>query len=218
MNKVDKGSVVFIFMLKEYEMLYAAFDRHSKAVEKSITFFWIFIGAMVSLQGLIYKQATELALFNLTSIQLLLLSIIVILGGITAVNIIEHRLLYIAYVKSINLTRKWFVDHSEDENVEKYLFFEASVKSPTYFKERRHFYWETLGVLLIESMLFSLLITNISARYLQFSPSGTLWLFIRLGGTLLLLGMCCYQKMLSMRDERLKNELDENGLIEKRMI
>lgn len=218
MIKVDKESIAFSFMLKEYEMLYDAFNRHSKAVEKTITFFWVFVGAMVSLQGLNYKKAQELSLFNLTTIQLLLLSIIFIVGAIAGAKVIEHRLLYIAHVKSINLIRKWFVDHSEDKDLVKYLFFEPCVRFPPYFKVRRHFFWETSGILLIDSILLSFFITNISIGYIQLSLHIKLAIFFVIGIILLCLSMCYYWKMLISRDKNLNSRLDKNRLIEKRNI
>jgi len=218
MNKIDKDSIEFIFMMKEYEMFHASFDRHSKAVEKSITFFWIFIGAMVSLQGLIYEQ--PLSLFRLTGLQLLLLGAIVVLGGINTVNIIEHRILYITYVKSINLTRKWFLDQSEDTNLGKYLFFEPRVDSPAYFKWKRHFFWETLGVILIESMLLSLWLTNVLIEWasrLVNSISIKLIIFIFFCVICLLLGMYFYKLNLNNRDKDLRSKIGDDGLLKHKL-
>ena len=159
MPTIDKDSIAFQFMLKEYEKLYSKFEMHYQAVEKSINFYIIVIGAIISLQGLVYKTE-QISIFSLTGIQLLFLLITVIFGNIIYFKVVEHRILIIAYVKSLNLNRKWFLDNSEDPELSKYFFFKADVKSPLYYKPFRHFYWEALGLSAMNALLLSLFIVN----------------------------------------------------------
>jgi len=161
---VTKDSMVFQFMLKEYEKLYSKFEMHYNAVEKSINFYVIIVGAIISLQSLLYNKAERISLFSLTGIQMLLLLIVSLFGYIIFLKVLEHRILIIAYVKSLNLNRKWFLDNSEDSTLDQYFFFKADVKSPEYYKKYRHFYWEALGIATINSIILSLLIVNAFIR------------------------------------------------------
>ena len=164
---VDKDSIVFQFMIKEYEKLYSKFEMHYTAVEKSINFYIIIVGAVISLQSLIYKKEDRISLFSLTGIQMLLLLIVSIFGYIIFLKVLEHRILIIAYVKSLNLNRKWFLDNSEDVTLGKYFFFKADVKLPEYYKRFRHFYWEALGIAAMNSIILSLIIINAFIRLFQ---------------------------------------------------
>ncbi len=81
------------------------------------------------------------------------LLVLCIVGCLVYFKIVEHRILLIAYVKCLNVNRKWFVNNSEDRNIENYMFYKAGHESPPFYKRYRHFYWEAIGLSLINSFL-----------------------------------------------------------------
>lgn len=151
----------FQFMLKEYEMLYSKFEMHYGAVEKTITLYIVIVGAVISSNGFFIKKLDKFSIFDLTSFQMYCCFFIFIVGSVTIFKIIEHRLLIITYVKNLNQNRKWFSDKGGISELEKYSMFEASYKSPKYYKKYRHFYWEVLGLLIINSSFISLFLINL---------------------------------------------------------
>ncbi len=58
--------MVFQFMLKEYEKLYNHFDEQYQAAEKSANFYFVLIGGIISLNGIILKNTVVISLFNLS--------------------------------------------------------------------------------------------------------------------------------------------------------
>lgn len=155
---MSKDSFIFQFMIKEYEKLYGKLDSHQSAVEKTIQFYYVLIGALVSFNAAFDKG--ELNVFKLEGAKFFVFFIIAIVGVITYFKIVEHRLLIIAYVKSINLNRKWFVENSDYETIEEYLFWKADVTNPPFYKPFRHFYWESLGIAIIASLFLAIIIIN----------------------------------------------------------
>jgi hypothetical protein len=183
MSEINKDSLVFQFMLKEYEMLYGKIDMHYQAVEKSITFYFVLIGAVISLNGLVYSKSDKIQIFNLSGLQNIFLVILCVLGLLIYFKVIEHRLLIIAYVKSLNLNRKWFLDNSEDKSLGDYLYFKASVANPKFYKKFRHFYWEAAALSTINSLCFSVLIINLFVNTFNFTSNNAIrinfiWLII----------------------------------------
>ncbi|NTS40784.1 hypothetical protein HRG84_07675 [Flavisolibacter sp. BT320] len=170
---INKDSIVFQFMLKEYEKLYAHFDMHYQAVERSINFYFVLIGAVISFNGLVYNKENKIVLFSLAGTQLMFLLILCVLGCLVYFKVIEHRLLIIAYVKSLNLNRKWFLENSEDRNLEQFMYFKAGVSSPPFYKKFRHFYWEAAGLALINSIFISLLLINIFKKCFYFQSQNS---------------------------------------------
>lgn len=164
MPQISKDSIVFQFMLKEYEKLYGKFDMHYQAVEKSINFYFVLIGAVISFNGLVYTKFDGIEIFNLSGFQIIFLMILCLLGFLVFFKVIEHRLLIIAYVKSLNLNRKWFLENSEDKNLSSFLYFKADVSEPKFFKPFRHFYWESTGLAAINSIFCALFIINLVIR------------------------------------------------------
>lgn len=157
-NADDK---MFQFMLKEYEMLYSKFEMHYKAVEKTIGLYFLIIGAIVSANSFFIKKIDVFSIFDLSEFQLICCFFIFLLGTIATFKTIEHRLLTITYVKNLNQNRKWFNEKIAAGELQKYSLFEASYKSPKYYKRFRHFYWEILGTALINCSFFAIFLVNI---------------------------------------------------------
>lgn len=155
---VDK---MFEFMLKEYEMLYSKFEMHYNAVEKTIGLYFLIIGAIVSANGIFIRNDETFSIFNLSEFQISCCFFIFIVGAIMALKVIEHRLLIITYVKNLNQNRKWFNVSVANEELQKYSLFEATYKSPKYYKKYRHFYWEVMGVAIINSSFLALFLVNV---------------------------------------------------------
>ena len=102
----------FNFMLKEYEMHYGKFEMHYNAVEKTISLYFIIIAGIISANGFFLKNINDFFIFELNDFQILCCLFIALIGLITILKVIEHRILIIKYVKNLNLKRKWFIDNS----------------------------------------------------------------------------------------------------------
>jgi hypothetical protein len=63
-------------------------------------------------------------------------------------------------VKNLNQNRKWFSEKVGNNELQKYSMFEASYKSPKYYKKYRHFYWEVLGLSIVNSSFIALFLIN----------------------------------------------------------
>jgi hypothetical protein len=59
------------------------------------------------------------------------------------------------------LNRKWFIDNFGEDELQNYSIFKATSESPKYYKPYRHFYWEILGIALVNSSFFSIFIINL---------------------------------------------------------
>lgn len=158
---MDKDEKAFQFMLKEYEMLYGKFEMHYVAVEKTITLYLVIVGAIISSNSFFIRDFKKFSIFNLTNFQIFCSLFVFIVGSITIFKVIEHRLLIITYVKNLNQNRKWFSEKVGNNEFEKYSMFEASYKSPQYYKRFRHFYWEVLGLSVINSSFIAIFLINI---------------------------------------------------------
>lgn len=158
MKKKEKA---FQFMLKEYEMLYGKFEMHYEAVEKTITLYLVIVGAIISSNSFFIKNFKSFSIFDLTNFQTFCSLFVFFVGSVTIFKVIEHRLLIITYVKNLNQNRKWFTEKVGNNEFEKYSMFEASYKSPPYYKKFRHFYWEILGLSIINSAFIAIFLINI---------------------------------------------------------
>ena len=158
---MNTDNQAFQFMLKEYEMLYSKFEMHYGAVEKTITLYIIIIGAIISSNSFFVKDVNSFSIFELSDFQIFCCLFVFIVGSVTIFKVIEHRLLIITYVKNLNQNRKWFSEKVGNNELQKYSMFEASYKSPRYYKKYRHFYWEVLGLSIINSSFISLFLINV---------------------------------------------------------
>ena len=157
----------FQFMLKEYEMFYGKFEMHYSAVEKTIFIYFLILGGTLSASSLSIKNWGNFSIFNLNNLQIIFSVFISAIGLITILKIVEHRLLIIKYVKGLNLNRKWFFDNCGKNDLEAYSIFEASEKSPKYYKPFRHFFWEVLGMTAINSSFLSIATINLGRKLLN---------------------------------------------------
>ncbi|WP_460570912.1 hypothetical protein [Flaviaesturariibacter terrae] len=149
-------------MIKEYEKLYGKLDAHQQVIEKTIQFYLVFIGALISFISFSKRDVENLHLFKLDILKIFSFSLVSLVGLFIFFKIVEHRILVIAYVKSINLNRKWFLQNSEDKRIEEFLFWRADVNQPPYYRKYRHFYWEALIIAFINSIFISIAVINIA--------------------------------------------------------
>ncbi len=141
-------------------MLYSKFEMHYAAVEKTIGLFFLIVAAIVSANGFLISEINSFSIFSLSEFQMACAAFIFATGSIAVLKVIEHRLLIITYVKTLNQNRKWFDQHVMNENLEKYSIFGLSYKTPKYYKKYRHFYWEVLGISLLNSTFIALFLVN----------------------------------------------------------
>jgi hypothetical protein len=147
----------FDFMLKEYELLYSKFEMHYGAVEKTIGVYILVIGGILSANGFLTEKLDTFSIFNFSQFQLVCSTFLALLGFFVIMKVIEHRLLIIAYVKSVNLNRKWFVDNARSNpTLYKYMYWEANPEHPKFYKPYRHFFWEVVGLSSINGVFISL--------------------------------------------------------------
>lgn len=163
-------------MLKEYEMIYSKFKMHYDAVERTFRIYLIIIGAVLSLIGFFLEgNSKSFSLFQMKNFELTLLSIVSFTGVFIYFKIVEHRLLIIAYVKSLNLNRKWFEDNIE-ENISDYLYFKTGTEGAKFFARWRHFYWEAMTLSFLNSVFISIAVINGIIRLTKFqSAEHVLW-------------------------------------------
>jgi len=211
-NKVGDNS--FQFMLKEYEMLYSKFEMHYSAVEKTISFYFLIIGAVVSANSFFLKDYDKFSIFNLSDFQLICSFFIFVMGSVNLLKIIEHRLLIITYVKNLNQNRRWFsVNVFNEDELEKFSLFKTSYKSPKYYKKYRHFYWEVLGIAIINSIFISLTIINLSKKLNLNSSYATELNFIGFI-VLMIISIVVFMYRYKKRGENLEKDLTKRGLAE----
>lgn len=151
----------FDFMLKEYELLYSKFEMHYSAVEKTIGVYILVIGGILSANGFLSEKLDTFSLFDLSQFQLVCSTFLGLLGFFVIMKVIEHRLLIIAYVKSVNLNRKWFIDNANAPTLYKYMYWEANPEHPKFYKPFRHFFWEVVGLSSINGVFIAISIINI---------------------------------------------------------
>ena len=161
---------MFEFMLKEYEMLYSKFEMHYNSVEKTIGLYFLIVSAVVSANSFFIKKKASFSIFELSEIQGVCCLFIFIIGTITCLKIIEQRLLIITYVKNLNQNRRWFNKNVAGQELQKFSLFEATYRSPKYYKRYRHFYWEIMGVALINSSFLALFLINFFKQFDHYSP------------------------------------------------
>ncbi|MFI8377732.1 hypothetical protein [Leeuwenhoekiella sp. NPDC079379] len=193
---------MFQFMLKEYEMLYSKFEMHYKAVEKTIGLFFLIIGGLISANGFLLKDIKQFSLFSLSEFQTFCCFFIFIIGSIVLLKVIEHRLLIITYVKNLNQNRKWFNNNSKGE-IQLYSLFETTYKSPKYYKKFRHFYWEVLGMSILNNIFSALFLINFVQKFgLKSKFAETLnWLFLLCIIGIGTLGFLIYYKLRAKKEE-----------------
>jgi hypothetical protein len=179
---------------------------HYSAVEKTIGLYILIIGGILSTNSFMIKQSSTFSIFALNNFQIFCSFFISTVGLITTLKVIEHRILIITYVKSLNLNRKWFFDNITPNEFIKYSLFTASYKSPKYFKRFRHFYWEILGISIINSSFFALFFINIFKNIGFQSKHAELsnWLFFVI--------ICIIVSALSMGYYKVRGEHEELDL------
>lgn len=148
-------------MTLEYEFYSGKAEMHYKAVESTIRLYFVLIGALLTIWAYIYKDdISSFDIYKLNPIIILTTIIILVIGILSFLKVAEHRLLIIAYVKSLNGLRKWFVDNT-NTNIEKYFIFKADPKYPPFYHRNRHFYWELVGLAFLNSLWIVLMLNTI---------------------------------------------------------
>jgi hypothetical protein len=164
------------FMLKEYEYNNKSFEIHYKAVELTFNLFLVIITSFIGILSLVYKDEVNINIFHLDDLSLMIVFIASLSGLFLYLKMVEHRLLLITYVRSLNLIRKWFSDNSIS-NLHEYFIFPAQKNSPKYYRKFRHFYWEALSFSSITSTLFTILTLNILNRFITLKNNNFNYLF-----------------------------------------
>lgn len=206
-EKQDKTNKMFTFMLKEYEMLYSKFEMHYNAVEKTIALYFIIVGAVISANSILLSQDLDFSLFELSSLQIGCSFFIIVLGYILSLKVVEHRLLIITYVKNLNLNRKWFNDNIADHKISQYSIFKVGTESPKYYKKYRHFYWEALGLAIINSIFLGVFLVNIISSFEFFkhqNSAGFNWIWIMI---ISLIGTLVFMRYYKKRATEMENNL-----------
>lgn len=158
----------FDFMLKEYELLYSKFEMHYGAVEKTIGVYILVIGGILSANGFLTEKLDTFSMFDLSQFQLVCSTFLALLGFFVIMKVIEHRLLIIAYVKSVNLNRKWFLENANTPTLYKYMYWEANPEHPKFYKPYRHFFWEVVGLSSINGVFISISGINLVKMMFRF--------------------------------------------------
>jgi hypothetical protein len=145
MEKMEK------LMELEYTFYSDKCDMHYKAVENAIKIYFIVIGLVISVFTAIYKDQKDLYNLMQSNSTLIIAELILwLVGCITFFRVLEHRLLILSYVRSLNGVRKWFCDTSSI-NARSYFLYKPDPNLPKYYNKNGHFMWELLGLALINS-------------------------------------------------------------------
>lgn len=170
-------------MKLEYEFYSGKAEMHYNAVESTIRLYFVLIGALLTIWAYIYKDnISSFDICNLNPIIKFTTFILLVIGILSFLKVAEHRLLIIAYVKSLNGIRKWFVDNT-NTNIENYFIYKADTQNPPFYRRNRHFYWELLGLAFLNSIWIVLLLNTfipqkVSFFVLPFACVATIWLQI----------------------------------------
>ena len=100
------------FMLKEYEYYNKLFEIHYKAVELTFNLFLIIVSAFIGVLSFVYKDSiSQLNVFELDDLSLAFIFIGATAGLFLYFKMVEHRILIITYVRSLNLIQNGFLIH-----------------------------------------------------------------------------------------------------------
>ena len=156
----------FELMKLEYKFYADKADLHYRAVEATIRLYFILVAGFMSLIAYVYKDNFDkLQVNQLNYLVLGMMGVLFIIGLITLFKVAEHRLLLLNYIRSLNAVRCWFIDESGLS--QDYFLFPPDKRKPLYFRRFRHFYWELLGIAILNSFWALVLIYNgwINANY-----------------------------------------------------
>ncbi len=205
----DKREEVFLFMLQEHEIYHGMFERHYRATERAISFYFVLIAGIMSLNGFLMTDGKSFSLFNLSDMQLCSCLFLGGFGVVVIFNVLEHRLLMLKYVKNVNMNRQWFHERYSNEELARYTLFLTGGRTPHLYVKYQPFWWEMLGLVIIVSIFLALLAIGLvqelgytSSYYKQ--VNGVALILLTLGLTLLL--MLAYKRR-SVNTE--KNILDQ---------
>ena len=186
----------FELMKLEYQFYAEKADLHYRAVEATMRLYFILIAGFMSLIAYVYKDNfDELQINNLNVLVFGMTGVLFIIGLITFFKVSEHRLLLLNYIRSLNAVRSWFIDNSE--LTQDYFLFPPNKKKPPYFRRFRHFYWELLGIALLNSFWGIILIFN------QFKTIHSFWMI--LFTILLIIFQMSYYRIRARRKEKEEN-------------
>ncbi|MBI9062566.1 MAG: hypothetical protein JEZ14_11320 [Marinilabiliaceae bacterium] len=143
-------------------------EMHYKAVENAIKIYFILIGIILSAFAAVYKDEKNIIeIFQCNYPLIVTEAVLSFLGCITFFRVVEHRLLILSYVRSLNGIRKWYCDTSS-MNVNPYFIYKPNPKLPTYFSNNGHFFWELLGLAFLNSCWLALVIYGLFCHKITF--------------------------------------------------
>lgn len=167
------------FMLKEYEIIASAFFDLSKQKTEMFRFYLILVTIPVTLIAAIIGLENQiLNFFALPDLIVLVLLAISLAGLLMTALIVDLRFEAIAYAKTVNLSRRFFVDNDADKKLGKYTLLPDGDDYPRFneqpwgFKKRK-WKWqfgtsasflEVVLMGLLNAAYFSSAIVNIFAR------------------------------------------------------
>lgn len=141
----------FELMKLEYQFYADKADLHYRAVEATMRLYFILVAGFMSLIAYVYQDDFAALEINKMNVLMLgIISVLFIIGLTTFFKVAEHRLLLLSYIRSLNGVRSWFIDNCNLD--EKYFLFKPDKSQPLYFRRFRHFYWELMGIALINSI------------------------------------------------------------------
>ena len=166
----DKQEEVFQYMLQEHQVYHGMFDRHYSAVERAVSFYFVLIAGVMSLNGFMIKDGSSFSMFRLTDLQLFSCFFLGCFGVVVIFNVLEHRLLQLKYVKNANMNRKWFHDRFPNEKLGGYTLWPVGGQSPRLYVKFRPFWWEMLGLSIVASFFLGLFIVDVVRELGYTSP------------------------------------------------
>jgi hypothetical protein len=180
LTTVEKNEVKSTdFMLKEYEIIASAFFDLSKQKTEMFRFYLILVTIPVTLIAAIIGLENQiLNFFALPDLIVLALLAISIAGLLMTALIVDLRFEAIAYAKTVNLSRRFFVDNDADKKLGKYTLLPDGDDYPLFNeqpwgskkgKRKWQFgtsasFLEVVLMGLLDSAYFSSAIVNIFAR------------------------------------------------------
>jgi len=147
------------FVIKEFEVMHESVALHYRIIER--IFYLYAIVASIPFLAMAYVLKTPIDLIDgtFTSSLIIILLFVVTLGIMIFRLVIEHKLKVINYIRNINGIRAFMI--SKHDNIKNFSLMPTKTDFPKYFDILRDFFWEASIIAFTNSVLVSLLITNL---------------------------------------------------------
>jgi hypothetical protein len=163
-NEEKSDSESSDFMLKEYEIISSAFFDLSKQKTEMFRFYLILVTIPVTLiAAIIGLENQTLSFFALPDLVILVLLAVSVAGLLMTALIVDLRFEAIAYAKTVNLTRRFFVDNDKKYILGKYTLLPDGDDYPKFNEQpwsikNREWKWKFgTGASFLEVLLMALL-------------------------------------------------------------